>query len=429
MEKIIIVGGGLSGSLAAIYLSRLGHEVHVIEKRADPLQNISDYIDKESSRAIGVSMTIRGINAVLGAEIPYSELLACGLPIYNMSFFIKGKFKARKLQPINNLSPLSLNRSAFQKLLNTYAEINNVRYHYNQRCIDINIDHGVITTKSNNDTFQTHKADVIIGADGARSKVREVMQNTIRRFEFHQTFFKHGYKTLVIPDATEFNLKRDTLYFFGMDSKGLFAGRAATIPDGSASIALCLPYKGKLSLQMNDKAIISQFFCRYLPKLSNQLKKDLISQFIDKPSNDLINVTSNTFHYKNKALLIGDSAHATAPFLGQGMNMALEDVQVLANLLQQHHNDFESTLAKFSLVRKKEADAMQHMAIVNYEVLSKSNPLFFMRVKYNRLMHNKLPTIYPPDLADKLYFSSMAYSKLRTLQQKQNVWYKLGRVS
>ena len=70
MSKIIIAGGGLAGGLTAIYLARRGHEVHVVEKREDPQKNISAYIDKTSSRGIGVSMTVRGIKAVLGAGIP-----------------------------------------------------------------------------------------------------------------------------------------------------------------------------------------------------------------------------------------------------------------------------------------------------------------------------------------------------------------------
>ena len=42
MKKIILVGGGLAGSLTAIYLARKGLEVHVIEKRGNPLLDQSD---------------------------------------------------------------------------------------------------------------------------------------------------------------------------------------------------------------------------------------------------------------------------------------------------------------------------------------------------------------------------------------------------
>ncbi|MBR8838561.1 MAG: FAD-dependent monooxygenase [Stigonema ocellatum SAG 48.90 = DSM 106950] len=429
MSKIIIVGGGLAGGLSAIYLARRGHEVQVLEKRSDPQQDISSYIDQASSRGIGVSMTGRGINAVLGAGIPKKELDMCGEPIDGMSFFVKGKFKTRKLVPIDNLSPLSLDRSAFQKLLNKYASINGVTYHFEHKCIDVNLEQKSIITQDKHGDLHNISGDLIIGADGARSQVRQAMQNIIRRFEFHQSFFRHGYKTLVIPEAGRLSFRKDLLYFFGMDSKGLFCGRAAIIPDGSISFCLSLPYEGTTSLKMENPKHISQFFSRYLPPMPVDIHDELIKQFIEKPSNDLINVKSSTFYYKKNALLLGDSAHATAPFLGQGMNMALEDAQIFSQLLEKNHDDFEKTLPEFTQMRKREADAMQDMARANYDILSCSNPIFFMRVKYTRFMHQKFPEIYPPDMAEKLYFTSTSYSQLHSLQKKQNVWYKLGRMN
>ncbi|XHR85423.1 MAG: FAD-dependent oxidoreductase [Gloeotrichia echinulata GP01] len=429
MRKIIIVGGGLAGGLAAIYLARRGHEVHVLEKRSDPQEDISSYIDQVSSKGIGVSMTARGIKAVLGAGIPKKELDLCGESIVGMSFFVAGKFKTRNLVPIDNLSPLSLDRSAFQKLLNKYGRINGVSYQFGHKCIDVNLEKKSVITQDKNGDFHHIFGDLIIGADGAYSKVRQAMQNTMRRFEFHQSFFRHGYKTLVVADASRLKFRKDLLYFFGMDSKGLFAGRGATIPDGSISFAICLPYEGTTSLQMQDREHICQFFSRYLPQMPVDIHNEMVKQFIEKPSNDLINVRSSTFHYKENALLLGDSAHATAPFLGQGMNMALEDAQILSDLLEKNHEDFEKTIPEFSQIRKVEADAMQDMALANYDVLSSSNPIFFMRLKYTRFMHQKFPKIYPPDMAQKLYFTSMPYSDLHYFQNNQNVWYKLGRMN
>jgi violacein synthase len=429
MSKIIIVGGGLAGGLIAIYLARRGHEVHVLERRSDPQEDISAYTDQASSRGIGVSMTARGINAVLGAGIPKKELDLCGESVVGMSFFVAGKFKTRELVPLDNLSPLSLDRYAFQKLLNKYANINGVNYHFGHKCIDVNLEQKCIITQDKNGDLQHLCGDLIIGADGARSKVRQAMQNAIRSFEFHQTFFRHGYKTLVVPDAGRLNFRKDLLYFLGMDSKGLFAGRAATIPDGSISFCICLPYEGATSLQMQNREDISQFFLRYFPQMPADIHNEMIKQFIEKSSNDLINVRSSTFHYKQNVLLLGDSAHATAPFLGQGMNMALEDAQIFSELLEKNHDDFAKTLPEFTQLRKVEADAMQDMARANYDVLSCSNPIFFMRVKYAHFMHKKFPEIYPPDMAEKLYFTSMSYGELHSFQKTQNVWYKLGRMN
>ncbi|OUL57984.1 FAD-dependent oxidoreductase [Pseudoalteromonas ulvae] len=429
MKKVIIVGGGLAGSLTAIFLANKGLEVHVIEKRGNPLLDQNDYIDQVSSRAIGVSMTVRGIKAVVEAGIPLNELQDCGVEVSGMSLFVAGKNKIRELPPLDKLKPLSLSRSDFQLLLNKYAEKAGVNYHFNQRCIEVNLDKCHLLTKDEHNQFIEHQGDLLIGADGARSSVREAMQSHCRRFEFEQSFFKHGYKTLVIPDAKTVGLAPDLLHFFGMDSNGQFAGRAATIPDGSISFAVCLPFTGKVSLHTDDKEAMREFFERYYAMLPPEIRTELLEQFMVKPSNDLINVRSSTFHYKDKALLIGDSAHATAPFLGQGMNMALEDAYVLAELFDKYDCNLTDILPEFTSLRKVEADAMQDMARANYQVLSCSNPIFFLRARYLRYMGKKFPTLYPPDMAEKLYFTSMKYSQIRHFQQKQNVWYKIGRLN
>ncbi|SFG08052.1 kynurenine 3-monooxygenase [Duganella sp. CF458] len=429
MHKIIIVGGGLAGSLAAIYLARRGHDVHVIEKRADPLQEPPANADPISSRAIGVSMTVRGIKAVLAAGISMQELSQCGEPVVGMAFSIRGQYKVRELHPLEGLFPLSLNRNAFQRLLNQYAARHQVKYSFEHKCLDVDLERKTVLVQGPDGVVQHLHGDLIIGADGAHSAVRRAMQSGMRRFEFKQSFFRHGYKTMVLPNAEALGFRKDLLYFFGMDSKGVFAGRAATIPDGSISFAICLPYVGAPSLNTQDREVMAGFFGRYFGNLPPASRAELLDQFMALPSNDLINVRSSTFHYKGHVLLIGDSAHATAPFLGQGMNMALEDVQVFVGLLEKHGNALELALPEFTRQRKVQADAMQEMAIANYEVLSNPNFLFFLQARYTRYMHQRFPRVYPPDMAEKLYFTSVPYAELQQIQKKQNVWYKLGRVN
>lgn len=43
---------------------------------------------------------------------------------------------------------------------------------------------------------------------------------------------------------------------------------------------------------------------------------------------------ANPYHYKDRAIIIGDAAHAMTPFYGQGLNCGLEDVRVLVNTLK-----------------------------------------------------------------------------------------------
>ena len=73
MEKIAIVGGGLSGSLIAVYLAKRGFDVHLFEKRPDMRKN-----NISAGRSINLALSERGINALKKVGID-KQVLATGI--------------------------------------------------------------------------------------------------------------------------------------------------------------------------------------------------------------------------------------------------------------------------------------------------------------------------------------------------------------
>ena len=59
MEKISIIGGGLSGSLLAVYMARRGFDVHLFERRPD-MRNTKI----AAGRSINLALSTRGIRAL-----------------------------------------------------------------------------------------------------------------------------------------------------------------------------------------------------------------------------------------------------------------------------------------------------------------------------------------------------------------------------
>jgi 2-polyprenyl-6-methoxyphenol hydroxylase-like FAD-dependent oxidoreductase len=45
-------------------------------------------------------------------------------------------------------------------------------------------------------------------------------------------------------------------------------------------------------------------------------------------------------------MLMGDAAHATVPFFGQGMNCGFEDCTVMWELMKKHNEDWNQKLEK-----------------------------------------------------------------------------------
>ena len=43
-------------------------------------------------------------------------------------------------------------------------------------------------------------------------------------------------------------------------------------------------------------------------------------------------IQAKPYHYKDRAIILGDAAHSMVPFYGQGLNCGLEDVRILSTL-------------------------------------------------------------------------------------------------
>ena len=84
------------------------------------------------------------------------------------------------------------------------------------------------------------------------------------------------------------------------------------------------------------------------------------------------------YHYKDRAIILGDAAHSMVPFYGQGLNCGLEDVRVLTALLHeegvrpttvQDPDDFDLRLARalsrYSESRHEDLIAINDLAMDN----------------------------------------------------------------
>jgi len=59
-------------------------------------------------------------------------------------------------------------------------------------------------------------------------------------------------------------------------------------------------------------------------------------------------------YYQGNTIFVGDSAHPLVPFTSQGVASALEDAQMLVNLLVKRSTNIEDALKEYSDNRKRE---------------------------------------------------------------------------
>ena len=243
---------------------------------------------------------------------------------------------------------------------------------FNERCKVVDFENTSVTFENTiTGNHQKIKSDFIIGSDGAFSEVRKQM---IKKYNHQYSYneIDHDYKELLIPSGPNesYLIEKNALHIW---PRGEFMLMALANLDGSFTCTLFAPKKGKNSFEnLNTKSEVEKYFSNIFPDFYD-LVPDLYNQWQQNPTSSLGIVRTYPWHIKDSAILIGDSAHATVPFYGQGMNASFEDVVVLDSFLDQHDGNWQKTFKAFEHQRKKDTDGIADLAIDNFHEMKNMN--------------------------------------------------------
>ena len=259
------------------------------------------------------------------------------------------------------------------------------------------------------------KGDLIVGADGAFSEVRNAILRK-RGTDYSQEYLSHSYKELTIPAKDgEYALEKNVLHIW---PRGDFMMIALPNPDKSFTVTLFLPNE-KFD-KLTTKEEVTKFFNETFPD-SVPIMPTYLDDFFKNPTGSLITIKVSPWHFGDSAVILGDAAHAIVPFYGQGMNASLEDVTFLDSLIEQHNGNFEIILSEFSKLRKPNADAIAELSQRNYiEMRSKvSSKLFLWRTALEKKIYKYFPNRWMP-LYSMVTFSNIPYSEVIKRADRQN---------
>jgi kynurenine 3-monooxygenase len=411
--RFTIVGAGLAGPLLACYLARAGYAVELREKRGDPR-----ILGADRGRSINLALSVRGLEALRRIGLA-DEVLRDAIPMRGR--MIHGTTGTIAFQPygkdasesIHSVSRAGLNLT----LLQAAARQPNIRLFFQQKCTGIDLATATLELATADGVARV-ACEKVIGADGAYSVIRAAMQRQ-DRFDYHQDYLSHGYKELTIPPgpAGTFQMEPHALHIWPRQS---FMMIALPNRDGSFTCTLFWPCDGHGSfaaLQTDDDVLT--FFQRQFPD-AVALLPDLAEQYRENPVGPLVTVRCRPWHTGGRVALLGDACHAVVPFLGQGMNAAFEDCEVLADSLQRCTSDSEAAFAEYQRRRKEHTDALAEMAIDNFlEMRDKvRSRAFLLKKKLDVILHRLLPGIYLP-LYTLVTFSTVPYADARRRARRQ----------
>ncbi len=412
-KEVTIVGAGLVGSLCSLFMTKRGYKVNVFERRKDLRSEIIT-----AGKSINLALSTRGWTALKKAGVE-SEVKKIAIPVYKRVMHDEnGKLTN---QPYGNEGQCiySVSRVLMNLLMMDLAEKNGANLNFNEKCIDADFNKKQVTFE--NTLTKKHKrinSDFIIGADGAFSKIRSQM---VDKYNHHYEYneIDHDYKELLIPAGTDgsYLIEKNALHIW---PRGEFMLMALANLDGSFTCTLFAPKKGENSFErLNNKKEVENYFKNLFPDFF-EIVPNLYEQWQSNPKSNLGIIRTYPWHVDDSALLLGDSAHATVPFYGQGMNCGFEDCRILDELLEKNSEDINKCFKVFSKIRKPNGDGLQDLSMHNFIVMrdKTADPKFLIQKKIEKKFSNLYPKKWIP-LYSMVSFSNISYKKAWNIGMKQ----------
>ncbi|MDG1988295.1 MAG: UbiH/UbiF/VisC/COQ6 family ubiquinone biosynthesis hydroxylase [Halieaceae bacterium] len=375
-SDVVIVGAGVAGASLALALSGHGLSIQLIE--ATDLGGYSLPSDKNlNSFDLRVSaLTPRSVNilARLGAwdaiknyrHCPYTHMV-----VWDADGTGKIEFDSSSVGA-SELGNIVENRALVSELLNQIERRGDISLTVPDKLenvVNSGAENILNITLSSGKKINTR---LLVAADGARSKVRELMGFSTTEWDYDQQAIVATVQIEKCHEATAWQRF------------------SATGP------LAFLPLPGEENTH----------FCSIVWSCDNWLAEELISlddqQFCKRLSaefeftlGDVLGVSDRAFfplrqshavsYFKPLVALVGDSAHSIHPLAGQGLNIGLLDVYVLSEeLLLAHNSDIEigslEVLARYQRRRRGENLKMM-LAMEGFKGLfgSRKVPLRWLR--------------------------------------------------
>lgn len=387
-SKITIAGAGLAGSLLAVLLARKGFKVDVFERNPDPR-----LAGSLGGRSINLALAERGRFALrlagLMDDVDQYTIAMRGRMMHDLdgtqTFQPYGKDESEVIWSTHR-ARLNLG------MLEAADRRERVKLFFRHRLHAINWEsRQLVCADPDGDETHEHEFEILIGTDGAGSAVRQAMSR-VTDLEVSEELLDHGYKELNIPPGEDgdFQLDPHALHIW---PRGGFMLIALPNADRSFTLTLFLANEGSPAFsELSDWPAQQAFMQKYFPD-AVPLIAEMQRDFRENPVGLLGTIRCKKWHLDDRALLMGDAAHAIVPFHGQGMNAAFEDCAAFMDCIEDPDRDWQQVFTDFQQRRVANANAIADMALENYGIMRESvrNPRFLLRKALEHELERRHP--------------------------------------
>lgn len=333
--RVVIVGAGIGGTSAGIALKRLGHEVTI-------------YDQIRENRPVGAALSLwpNGVKVLNWLGLG-DEVAALGGLMDWMSYRDgkTGETMCRfSLEPVTAASgqrPYPVARAELQALLMSAFGEDDIRL--GKRMTGIRQEGESVHVSF--DDGETVVADLLIGADGAKSLTRDYVCGATQRTSVGYT----NYNGLIPVDPLVGPGDQWTTYV--ADGK-----RASVMPVAGDRFYFFfdVPQPAGVPYDRADGvAPLREAFAGWADGVLRLI--DAIDPDVSLNRVDILDLDPLETWVRGRVVLLGDAAHNTAPDIGQGACSALEDSFALGIVFATNTLGVEDALARYEAIRLERA--------------------------------------------------------------------------
>ncbi len=349
---VLIIGGGLAGASLACALEESGLSIEIIE--AHPLN--TDAQPCYDDRTVALSYGSRVIFEAMGLWDAMADRIE---PIKTIHISDRGHLGVTRLrhheEGVEALGYVAENRVLGEVLYQRLADNQNVSMHCPAQVLGLQQnDESVSVCYQEDGEEHELTASLLIVADGVNSKTREMLQIGTSRQDYQQS--------AVITNVTPGQPHQNVAYERFTDT-----GPLAFLPmtDNRCSVVWTVPSEQAADLAaLDDDAFLEKLQQRFGFRLGC-LKK--AGQRHVYP----LALVEATQVVRGRVVVIGNAAHAIHPVAGQGFNLALRDIALLAELLTLRSSEsMAETLATYVEMREQDTQRVYRLTDALVKVFS-----------------------------------------------------------
>ncbi|AMA64691.1 2-octaprenyl-6-methoxyphenol hydroxylase [Candidatus Arsenophonus lipoptenae] len=355
--QIIIIGGGITGASLALAISKLSKEqvqISLIEAIELNKKNMH-FNNRTIALSYGTCQQFNQIGIWDGLKKYVTPITHIHISEYGHASILNIKAKYYSIPALGYVIKLS---DAKNYLFDQIKKTPNITLFCPEKTIDIIRTINNVSVKLTTNKILT--GQLLVAADGSNSIIRKISKIDWYKKSYEQCAITANILTSALPKGRAF--ERFTQF-----------GSLAILPVSKycSSLIWCYPLKNKQHIMQldNDEFVmeLQQYFGWRLGEIKLISKRYYLPLFLYQAKKII----------SHRLVLVGNAAQTVHPIGGQGFNLAMRDIMILADIISKTANNRE--------------DIGNYSVLINYQIKRNNDRQNIIKITDNlvRLFNNK----------------------------------------